>query len=108
MMDATTAERRRHRRCPLPAAVTLHHFASKLTFRARSVDVSRGGLLIYVPVAAPVAPGQRVALTLAGHNRPEYANLSHGPVAATIVRVDRAKMARLGYLPVGVRFDHDS
>ena len=96
-------ERRKHDRYPLAAAVQFYHLPSKREYAARSVDVSAGGLLMYVPVGTPVAPGQAIEVTMPLQDRPELASLAV-PIDATIVRVDRHKMVSLGCIPVGVSF----
>jgi hypothetical protein len=61
-------------------------------------------MLLYLPVAAPVATGQAVQITLGRHGRAEFASLSDRPIPATVVRVDRGRMTDIGYLPVGLQF----
>ena len=98
------AERRQHLRYPLATTVQFYHCPSHREFPARSVDVSAGGILLYVPAGTPVAPGQPVQLKLGSPSRPEFARLSDRPLDGTIVRVDRGKMLSVGHLPVGIRF----
>ena len=104
MEQRSSANRRRHVRYPLATTVQFHHGPSGRDYPARSVDTSAGGLLMYVPVGTPVAPGQAIRLQLGSHSRPELAGVGAGPIEATVVRVDRQKVLSLGYLPVGVRF----
>ncbi len=99
-----SAERRKHPRYPLATTVQFYHCPSRREFPARSLDISDGGVLLYVPAAVPVAPGQPIQLKLGAHSRPEFARLSDRPLEATIVRVDRCRMLNDGHLPVGVRF----
>ena len=93
-----------HVRYPMATTVQFYHGPSRRYFRARTVDISEGGILMYVPASAPVAPGHPIQVTIGSHSRPELAGLSDRPMDATIVRVDRHKMLSQGYLPVGVRF----
>jgi len=104
MERRSRADRRRHVRYPMATTVQFYHGPSRREFPARTVDISSGGLLMYIPASVPVAPGQPIRLTIGCHNRPELAGLGDHPLDATIVRVDRHKMLSLGHLPVGVRF----
>ncbi|MCD4699669.1 MAG: PilZ domain-containing protein [Phycisphaerae bacterium] len=104
MVQQAPTERRKHSRHPLSITVQFYHGPSQREYPARSVDVSNGGMLMYVPVGTPVSPGQPIHVTLGSHNRPEFAGLSEQPVDGTIVRVDRKKMLDIGHIPVGVRF----
>jgi len=98
-------ERRRYVRYPLATSVRFYHGPSRREYPARSVDISGGGILMYVPAGAPIAPGHTIRLTVGGANRPEFAPLDRdAPVEATIVRVDRHRMLSTGHLPVGIRF----
>jgi c-di-GMP-binding flagellar brake protein YcgR len=104
MNERTSADRRKYVRYPLATTVQFYHCPSRREVPARSVDISSGGILVYVPAGTPVAPGQPVQLRLGTHKRPEFALLSNRPLDGTIVRVDRNKMMSVGHLPVGVRF----
>lgn len=99
-----SADRRRHVRYPLATTVQFYHCPSRREFPARSVDISAGGVLVYVPVGTPVALGQPIQLKLGTHSRPEFARLSDSPLDGTIVRVDRRRMLSVGHLPIGIRF----
>jgi len=68
------------------------------------VDISKGGMLMYVPAKVPVVPGQSIRLTVGGGGRPEFAKVTDKPIDATVVRVDRHKLLSMGYLAVGVQF----
>ena len=103
MNDSTDSnERRRHARYPMSTSLQFHHGPSKREVPARTVDVSESGMLMYVPVTAPVRAGQAVYVDLAGIGGRQVTGV--GPVQATIVRVDREQMTSKGYLGIGVRF----
>ena len=104
MERRSNSERRKHPRHPLATTVQFFHGPSRREYPARSVDISRGGMLLYVPASVPVTRGQGIRLRIGSHGRPELAELSNKPLDATVVRVDRRKMIDLGHLPVGVRF----
>jgi len=97
-------DRRQHVRYPLATAVEFYHGPSRRKYPARSMDVSNGGILMFVPVGTPVSPGQPVRLTLGTHDRPEFGKLGERPLDGTIVRVAREGMLDSDHLPVGVRF----
>ncbi|HET6430198.1 MAG TPA: PilZ domain-containing protein [Phycisphaerae bacterium] len=103
-MSETSNERRQHIRHPMATTVEMYHGPSGRQFTARTVDMSRGGVLIYLPAATPVAPGHPVLLSIGSPGRPELGGLCDQPVEATIVRVDRNGLLQHGHLPVGVRF----
>jgi len=105
MARSTSSDRRKHLRHPLATTVQFFHGPSRREYPARSVDISQGGMLMYLPASVPVARGQGIRLTIGSHGRPELAELSNRPLAATVVRVDRRRLLELGHLPVGVRFD---
>lgn len=104
MCAKPSVDRRQHRRYPLSTTVAFYHGPSQRDFPGRSVDISTGGMLMYVPAATPVQPGQPIRLTIGGGGRPEFAVPSDKPVDATIVRVDRHKLLSMGHIAVGVKF----
>ena len=84
--------------------IQFYHGPTRREYPGRTVNIFTGGMLMYVPTSAPVAPGHPIRLTIGSHNRPELAGLSSRPLDATVVRVDRQRMLSHGMLPVGVRF----
>ena len=105
-MDVSSSDedRRKHPRYPLVTSVEFFHGPSQRDFPGRCVDISVDGMKMYVPVATPVQPGQPIRLSLGSVSRPEFSRLGHGPLDATIVRVDRKAMIQEGDLAIGVRF----
>jgi hypothetical protein len=97
-------ERRAHPRVPIAGSAEFFHGPTQRDFPARCVDISVGGMLMYVPAQTPVQPGHPVRVCVGGINRPEFAPLGQTPVDATVVRVDRQKLLREGQLAVGIRF----
>ena len=104
MSEMPSTERRAHPRYPLATSVQFFHGPSQRDFPARCVNISQGGLLMYVPARTPVQPGQPLRLCVSAVGRPEFAPFDGKPVDATIVRVDRRKFIEEGHLAVGVRF----
>ena len=104
MIDRPVKERRVSPRYQLAAGVQFFHGPSRRDLPGRCVDISSSGLLMYVPAASPVRPGQAIRLTIGAISLPELAGLSGSPIEGTIVRVDRRALLAEGHLAVGVRF----
>lgn len=104
MIDGPLKERRISPRHEAATGVRFFHEPSQRDFPARCVNLSTGGLLMYVPAAAPVRPGQAVRLTLGQVGLSELAGLSASQIEAKIVRVDRNTLLAEGHLAVAVRF----
>lgn len=97
-------DRRRHARYPLNTRVGFYHAPTQREFPARCANISQSGMMMYVPAATPVQPGQPIRVSVDAVYRPELAGLSGEPIDGTVVRVDRMAMMRSGHLAVGVRF----
>jgi len=97
-------ERRRHPRYPLATSMQFHHGPSRREVPARSVDISAGGMRMYVPPSAPVSPGQPVRMNMGAICRPEMIGIGRESVNGTIVRVDRNGLTTTGHLSIGIRF----
>ena len=104
MSQASASDRRRSPRRGLAAGVTLSHQPTGRDWSARGVDISEGGMLLYISAKAPVAPGQRVELVIDERRQGQYVGLAGRAIQATIVHVEREQLPRLGYIPVGVSF----
>ncbi len=102
MCATPTAERRQHQRCPMTGPVEFHHEASGRDFTARGVDVSAGGMLMYVSAVTPVKPGQPIRVKARGVTQTQPT--AKGEVPAEIVRVDRYKLLSVGQVAIGVKF----
>ncbi|MCY2929096.1 MAG: PilZ domain-containing protein [Planctomycetota bacterium] len=104
MSQTSGIERRVHPRYPLAESVEFFHGPTRRDFPALCRDISHGGMLMYVPAATPVAPGQSVRLRVAGGLRPPVAELSGQVIHATVVRVDRGALLTGGHIALAVRF----
>ncbi len=104
MSPAPSVDRRKHPRHPLATGVQFYHGPSQREFPGRCVDVSEGGMLMYVQPTTPIKPGDITRVALGSAGRPEYASFGQRPVDATVVRVDRNSLLTLGHIPVGVKF----
>ena len=103
---STAKERRIHQRIPLTTSIQFQHDPSQRAFPARCVDISAGGLRMYVPATTPVQPGHTVRLDTMGLNRPDVPATEADTVLATVVRVDRRSLLSAGNLAIAVRFDN--
>ncbi len=104
MSPGPSTDRRLHPRKPLVAGVRFAHEPSRRDFPGRAVDVSEGGMLMYVPATVPIKVGQSLRLEIGKSPDAQSEPLSEQPVYATVVRVDRHKLIKLGHLAVGVKF----
>ena len=84
--------------------IQFYHGPTRREYPGRTVNISTGGMLMYVPVSVPVAPGHPIRVSLGSQARPEFSGLGGEPRDATIVRVERKEIASVGYLPVAVCF----
>jgi c-di-GMP-binding flagellar brake protein YcgR len=104
-MDHTPkTDRRRYPRHPLTAGVRFQHAPSASEFPGRAVDISDGGMLMYVPVSAPVKAGQPIRLTLRGIRAKQFSDLDDKTLDARIVHVQRQGLLVTGRVAVGVEF----
>ncbi len=104
MSDASAKDRRQHARHPLPTSVQFFHGMSEREFPGRCVDISKSGMMMYVPASVPIKAGDPLKITLGSVPRPEFADLGHDPSEAMVVRVDRNSILRTGHLAIGLRF----
>ena len=104
MPQAPSVDRRAYPRHPLASGVQVHHGPSGRQFAARCQDVSGGGMLLYVPAVMPVKTGDSVRVAVDQVDRPDFADLGDGPIAASVARVDRTRLLDVGQVAMGVRF----
>ncbi len=104
MRESQKADRRRHRRHPLSAGAQLRHSSSAGDIPGRCVDISDSGVLMYVPISAPVKSGQKISLTLSSIKAGNYVGLNDRPIEARIVRVQRRGVLLTGKLAIGIEF----
>ena len=104
MGTGPSVERRQFPRHPLATGVEFFHGPSQREYPGRCVDISEGGMSMYVPASVPVQPGHPIRLVLGGVSRPEFAVMADKPIDATVVRVDRHRLLKTGHLAIGVKF----
>lgn len=76
MNQPPPTERRCHRRLPLSASVEFRHGPTRRDYPARSVDLSAGGMLMYVPATVPIRVGHDVHLRIGRVDGDELTHLS--------------------------------
>jgi hypothetical protein len=104
------AERRESVRTATQGRAMFYHPSSGRELPGRTINVSRGGLWMYVPPHAPLRRGQEIQFLelpeMAGGRADEQAASASRarPLPATILRVDRATLVSAGRISVAVRF----
>lgn len=104
-METTIVEQRRDVRSDLVWPVSVWVPAANRFFSGKSVNVSKGGAYVQMPMTAPVSVGQEIELnfprtSVLAHQKGQYARIKTGKV----VRVERSEMLRSGTIGVAVQF----
>ncbi len=107
-MESTLVEQRKEMRTELSWPVSIWLPQANRFFNGRSVNVSKGGAYLTIPLTTPVRPGQEVELNFPrtahlAHQKGQYARIKIGKV----VRVDRSRMMNEGVLGLAVQFLRD-
>jgi len=100
-------DRRKHQRQPLAVPVSFHHEPTGKDLPGRCVDISQGGLRMYVPANTPVKTGQAVRISIGGVESEGPSQFFGRQVDARIVHVNRYTLISTGQLAVGVAFVGD-
>jgi len=104
-MESTLIEQRRDVRSDLSWPVSIWLPEANRFFTGRSVNVSKGGAYISVPMTTPVRPGHEIEVNFPrtmslARQKGQYARIKMGK----ILRVDRAEMLRNGSIGLAVLF----
>ena len=104
-MESTLVEQRRDVRTDLSWPVSVWLPQANRFFNGRSVNVSKGGAYLTVPMTTPVREGQEVELnfprtTHLAQQKGSYARIKSGK----ILRVDRSKMLDHAVLGLAIQF----
>jgi hypothetical protein len=104
-MENTLAEQRRDVRSELSWPVSIWLPEANRFFTGRSINVSRGGAFITVPMTTPVRPGHEVEINFPrtmslAKQKGQYARIKIGKV----VRVERSEMLSNGTIGIAVHF----
>lgn len=104
-MESTLVEQRRDTRSDLAWPVSIWLPEANRFFNGKSINVSKGGAFLAVPMTTPVRPGNEIevnfprTMTLA-KQKGQYARIKH----AKVLRVDRNQMLQSGTVGVAVSF----
>ena len=101
----TFVEQRKDARTELTWPVSIWLPEANRFFYSKSVNISKGGVLLYVPMSTPVRPGHVVELnfprtTSLAKKRGQFARIKSGKV----VRVNRKSLFEGGDICVAVKF----
>ena len=99
-------EQRHSKRSDVSWPVSVWHPKASRFFNARSVNVSRGGALLHMPLKAPIREGQSVEMNFP---RAETLAAEKGHFAriktARVVRIDRTESLARATIKVGLQFN---
>ena len=75
-------------------------------FNGKSINVSKGGAFISIPMTTPVRPGHEIEVNFPrtmslAKQKGQYARIKH----AKILRVERRQMLQAGTIGIAVQFD---
>ena len=107
----TINEQRTAKRSSVNWPVSVWHAKAAQFFNGRSVDVSRAGVLITIPMKVPIHEGQNLEINFP---RTEQLARQKGRFArvknARVVRIDRSDALRSANVKVGLSFrpDHNT
>lgn len=104
-MESTLIEQRQDVRSDLSWPVSIWLPEANRFFTGRSVNVSKGGAYISVPMTTPVRPGHEVEVNFPrtmslARQKGQYARIKMGK----ILRVDRTEMLRNGSIGLAIQF----
>jgi len=104
-METVTVEQRKEARSELAWPVSVWVPEANRFFNGRSINVSKGGAFLSMPMIIPIMTGNEVEInfprtTTLAKEKGQYARIKSGKV----LRVDRQKMLRGGNIGMAVQF----
>ena len=104
-MESVAVEQRRDVRSDLSWPVSIWLPEANRFFNGKSVNVSKGGAFISVPMTTPVRPGHEVEINFPrtmslAKQKGQYARIKH----AKVLRVERRQMLNAGSIGIAVQF----
>lgn len=104
-MENTLVEQRKDVRSELSWPVSIWLPEANRFFTGRSINVSRGGAYITVPMTTPVRPGHEVEVNFPrtmslARQKGQYARIKIGKV----LRVERSEMLSSGTISLAIQF----
>ena len=105
-MESTVLEQRGEIRSDLSWPVSIWLPDANRFFNGKSVNVSKGGAFISVPMTTPVRPGHEIEVNFPrtmslAKQKGQYARIK----TAKVLRVDRQQMLQAGSIGIAVEFD---
>lgn len=104
-MESTLVEQRRSVRSDIAWPVSIWMPEANRFFNGKSINVSKGGAYISVPMTAPVREGHEIEVNFPrtmslAKQKGQYARIKN----ARVIRVDRRQMLQDGAIGVAVQF----
>ena len=104
-METVVVEQRKEARSELAWPVSVWMPEANRFFNGRSVNVSKGGAFLSMPMIIPIRPGHEVEInfprtTTLAKEKGQYARVKFGKV----LRVERQKVLRGGSIGMAVQF----
>ena len=105
-MESTVLEQRGEVRSDLSWPVSIWLPEANRFFNGKSVNVSKGGAFISVPMTTPVRPGHEIEVNFPrtmslAKQKGQYARIK----TAKVLRVERKQMLQAGSIGIAVEFD---
>lgn len=105
-MESTIVEQRQEIRSDLSWPVSIWLPEANRFFNGKSVNVSKGGAFLSVPMTTPVRPGHEIEINFPrtmslARQKGQYARIKTGKV----LRVERGQMLQAGSIGVAIQFD---
>ena len=104
-MESTIVEQRRAVRSDIAWPVSIWMPEANRFFNGKSINVSKGGAYISVPMTAPVREGHEIEINFPrtmslAKQKGQYARIKN----ARVIRVDRRQMLQDGAIGIAVQF----
>jgi len=105
-MESIAVEQRRDVRSDLSWPVSIWLPEANRFFNGKSVNVSKGGAFISVPMTTPVRAGHEIEINFPrtmslAKQKGQYARIKH----AKVLRVERRQMLQAGSIGIAVQFE---
>jgi len=104
-MESTVIEQRKDMRSDLAWPVSVWIPEANRFFTGKSINVSKGGAFISLPITAPVRPGHEIEVNFPrtmslARQKGQYARIK----TAKVIRVERSELLRTGTIGMAVQF----
>ena len=104
-MESTVIEQRKDMRSDLAWPVSVWIPEANRFFTGKSINVSKGGAFISLPITAPVRPGHEIEVNFPrtmslARQKGQYARIK----TAKVIRVERNELLRTGTIGMAVQF----